>query len=92
MCRASRLARGALAAMGLVSVAWWALALWPASAATPEWLLRTREVCFGASRDTLPNAGGWILLIGEPITANLLIGLVAVFAGIWIATSETKPA
>ncbi|MBR1166960.1 DMT family transporter [Bradyrhizobium liaoningense] len=32
------------------------------------------------------------LLIGEPITANLLIGLVAVFAGIWIATSEAKPA
>ena len=30
------------------------------------------------------------LLIGEPITANLLIGLVAVFAGIWIATGETK--
>jgi drug/metabolite transporter (DMT)-like permease len=32
------------------------------------------------------------LLIGEPITANLLIGLVAVFAGIWIATSQAKPA
>ena len=32
------------------------------------------------------------LLIGEPITANLLIGLVAVFAGIWIATGEAKPA
>lgn len=32
------------------------------------------------------------LLIGEPITANLLVGLVAVFAGIWIATSEAKPA
>ncbi|OAF15390.1 DMT family transporter [Bradyrhizobium neotropicale] len=32
------------------------------------------------------------LLIGEPITPNLLIGLVAVFAGIWIATSETKTA
>ncbi|MCK1430779.1 DMT family transporter [Bradyrhizobium sp. 87] len=31
------------------------------------------------------------LLIGEPITPNLLIGLVAVFAGIWIATGETKP-
>jgi drug/metabolite transporter (DMT)-like permease len=30
------------------------------------------------------------LLIGEPITPNLLIGLVAVFAGIWIATGETK--
>ncbi|WP_456681579.1 EamA family transporter [Bradyrhizobium sp. USDA 3311] len=32
------------------------------------------------------------LLIGEPITANLLVGLLAVFAGIWIATSEAKPA
>jgi drug/metabolite transporter (DMT)-like permease len=32
------------------------------------------------------------LLIGEPVTPNLLIGLVAVFAGIWIATSEAKPA
>jgi drug/metabolite transporter (DMT)-like permease len=32
------------------------------------------------------------LLIGEPITPNLVIGLVAVFAGIWIATGETKPA
>nr|WP_249812851.1 DMT family transporter [Bradyrhizobium sp. 141] len=32
------------------------------------------------------------LLIGEPITPNLLIGLVAVFAGIWIATSDAKPA
>ncbi|RXG91277.1 DMT family transporter [Bradyrhizobium zhanjiangense] len=32
------------------------------------------------------------LLIGEPITPNLLVGLIAVFAGIWIATSETKPA
>jgi drug/metabolite transporter (DMT)-like permease len=32
------------------------------------------------------------LLIGEPITPNLLIGLVAVFAGIWIATSQPKPA
>ena len=30
------------------------------------------------------------LLVGEPITPNLLIGLVAVFAGIWIATSESK--
>ena len=29
-------------------------------------------------------------LVGEPITPNLVIGLVAVFAGIWIATSEIK--
>ena len=29
-------------------------------------------------------------LVGEPITPNLVVGLVAVFAGIWIATSEAK--
>lgn len=28
-------------------------------------------------------------LIGEPITLNLVVGLLAVFAGIWIATTET---
>jgi hypothetical protein len=27
-------------------------------------------------------------LVGEPITLNLAIGLVAVFAGIWIATTD----
>jgi drug/metabolite transporter (DMT)-like permease len=26
-------------------------------------------------------------LVGEPITLNLVIGLIAVFAGIWVATS-----
>ena len=29
-------------------------------------------------------------LVGEPITFNLVAGLVAVFAGIWIATSWVK--
>ena len=29
-------------------------------------------------------------LVGEPITANLVLGLIAVFTGIWIATSQ-KP-
>jgi drug/metabolite transporter (DMT)-like permease len=29
-------------------------------------------------------------LVGEPITLNLVLGLVAVFAGIWIATTEVK--
>ncbi len=28
------------------------------------------------------------VLVGEPITLNLVIGLVAVFAGLWIATTE----
>ena len=29
-------------------------------------------------------------LVGEPITPNLVAGLVAVFAGIWIATTEAN--
>jgi len=31
-------------------------------------------------------------LVGEPITLNLLVGLLAVFAGIWIATTEPAKA
>jgi drug/metabolite transporter (DMT)-like permease len=31
-------------------------------------------------------------LVGEPFTLNLVIGLVAVFAGIWIATTEGRRA
>jgi drug/metabolite transporter (DMT)-like permease len=30
-------------------------------------------------------------LVGKPITPNLVVGLVAVFAGIWIATTNLKP-
>jgi drug/metabolite transporter (DMT)-like permease len=41
-----------------------------------------------------PIAAGLLAtqLVGEPITANLVAGLVAVFAGIWIATSGPQPA
>jgi drug/metabolite transporter (DMT)-like permease len=37
-----------------------------------------------------PIAAGLLAtqLVGEPITPNLVVGLIAVFAGIWIATSE----
>jgi len=41
-----------------------------------------------------PIAAGLLAtqLVGEPITLNLVLGLGAVFAGIWIATTETgKP-
>jgi drug/metabolite transporter (DMT)-like permease len=31
-------------------------------------------------------------LVGEPITLNLVVGLIAVFLGIWIATTERKTA
>lgn len=30
------------------------------------------------------------LLVGEPITPDLVFGLIAVFAGIWLATSDTR--
>ena len=67
MARAYRgVALAALGVIVLVTVAWWALALYPAGAATPEWVARTRLVCFGAMPGGLPSAGGWVLLVGEP--------------------------
>lgn len=69
---------GALAAVLAIAASWWALALWPVGADAPGWLLRTREVCFGATSDTLPDAGGWLLLIGQPVG---LIGLLAIVWG-----------
>lgn len=32
------------------------------------------------------------VLVGEPVTFNLALGLITVFAGIWLATSEPAPA
>jgi hypothetical protein len=29
-------------------------------------------------------------LVGEPITLNLIVGLIAVFAAIWIATTQAE--
>ena len=66
----------ALVLIALVTASWWALALWPIDGAS-DWIVRTREVCFGATRDGLPNAGGWILLIGQPT------GMVALLAVVW---------
>lgn len=61
----------------LVSVGWWAFALWPVPDDVPEWVLRTRAACFGKTATGLPHAGGWILLIGEPV------GFMAVLAAGW---------
>jgi protein SCO1/2 len=71
------LALGALGVILAVTAAWWGLALWPLTATAPEWMARTREACFGAAPGGLPDAGGWILLVGEPV------GLVAVLAVVW---------
>lgn len=65
-----------LVAILAITLAWWALALWPVGSVEPEWLARTRAACFGSSNGGLPGASGWILLIGEPIgmLAMLLLG------------------
>lgn len=79
--RLIRFGRGTPALIGLASIlvitlAWWMLALWPLSADAPQWIERTRYVCFGAASGGLPDAGGWILLIGQPIGMIMLLVLV----------------
>lgn len=66
-----------LLAILVITAAWWALALWPAGAVEPEWLLRTRAVCFGSMPGGLPDAGGWIVLIGEPL------GMLGALFAVW---------
>jgi drug/metabolite transporter (DMT)-like permease len=58
--------------------------VWALERATPTRVATTMTVN--------PIAAGLLAaqLVGEPITLNLVIGLVAVFAGIWIATTEAR--
>jgi len=56
----------ALLAWLVITVGWWALALWPLPDASPEWLARARAVCFNATATGLPDASGWLLLVGQP--------------------------
>jgi protein SCO1/2 len=58
----------ALAAILLITAAWAVLALWPLPDSAPEWVLRTREVCFGISPTGLPTPAGWLLLVLEPVS------------------------
>jgi drug/metabolite transporter (DMT)-like permease len=66
---------------GALAFVLWVMAL---ERATPTRVANTMTVN--------PLAAGLLAtqLVGEPITPNLVVGLVAVFAGIWIATSEAK--
>jgi protein SCO1/2 len=57
----------ALAVIVAVTASWWTLALWPLRADAPEWVVRTRDVCFGAGPATLPDGAGWLVLVGQPI-------------------------
>jgi protein SCO1/2 len=72
----------ALALILAITASWWAMALWPVGASAPGWFLRTRVVCFGATASGLPNAGGWLLLIGQPL------GMLGLLAIVW--TAELK--
>ncbi len=74
--RREAVALGGLTTITLVSAAWWALALWPAGDVPPEWLARTRAVCFGTRPDGLPGPEGWGALIFQPLgmLGILLIG------------------
>jgi len=68
---------------GALAFILWVLAL---ERATPTRVANTMTVN--------PIAAGLLAtqLVGEPITANLVVGLIAVFAGIWIATTEGRKA
>ena len=66
---------GAIGFILAVTVAWWTLALWSVPGA-PEWLERTRSVCFNLTETGLPDAKGWLLLFGQPpaMLAMLFVG------------------
>ena len=72
-------ASAALAAISVITAAWWALALWPAGDFPPAWLASTRAVCFGVRGSGPPDFGGWLFLIGEP--AGLLVMLTVIGGG-----------
>lgn len=75
--------RPPLAAVGLlvswvaIVMVWWAIAFYPIGRDAAAWVVRTREVCFGAEANMLPTAYGWIMLIGAP--ALLLFSIVFTF-------------
>lgn len=62
----------ALTAIFVVTAAWWLLAFWPVRDSA-AWIVRTRYVCFGISRNSLPDAGGWIALTGGPFGMLVLL-------------------
>ncbi|HVN40119.1 MAG TPA: SCO family protein [Myxococcota bacterium] len=77
--RESRSALVALSFVLVVTAVWWAFALWPTRGAPPAWLARARWVCFDVGPSGLPDAAGWLLLVGQP--TGLLLVLVTVWGG-----------
>ena len=92
---------GSVAALGQFSPAQWIagiyLGIGGGALAFILWVLALERASPTRVANTMtvnPLAAGLLAtqLVGEPITLNLILGLVAVFAGIWIATSEISPA
>lgn len=82
--------RGAMIGLvGLVgiTIAWWALALWPVEGVPPAWLERARAVCFNAGPSGLPDASGWLLLVGQPIG---MLAVLMVIAGDAVRTGVRR--
>ena len=67
---------GAVGFILAVSTVWWGFALWQIPGA-PEWVDRARAVCFNVDASGLPDAKGWLMLIGQPPS------MVILFAVIW---------
>jgi cytochrome oxidase Cu insertion factor (SCO1/SenC/PrrC family) len=67
-----------LAAILVITAAWWAFALWPLPEDAPTWLTRTRWVCFNAAPQGLPDGGGWLLLVAQPLS---MLGTLLVIWG-----------
>ena len=57
-------------------------------------LERTTPTRVAVTMTVNPIAAGLLaaVLVNEPITLNLILGLIAVFAGIWIATTQAVKA
>ncbi len=91
---------GSLAALGQLNTQQWIAGIYlgvgGGAAAFILWVMaldRTTPTRVASTMTVNPLAAGLLaaLLVGEPITLNLVLGLVAVFAGIWIATTEARP-
>ncbi len=67
----------ALAAILVITLLWWGLALWPLPADAPPWIARARSVCFGTTRTGLPDGTGWMTLIGQPLMMGMLLVSIA---------------
>jgi drug/metabolite transporter (DMT)-like permease len=89
---------GSFAALSQFSTSQWIAGLYLGIAggalAFILWVLaleRASPTRVAATMTVNPLAAGLLAtqLVGEPITPNLVLGLVAVFAGIWIATTES---